>query len=329
MIRAIVLNDCSTQSHWGTRMVMNNLRIGAERIGIEIVRTYRRGFDRWDAMFDRVLERAELVLINGEGTCHHDAPDAARFFAGASRAHEKGVPVVLLNAVWQANPGLTSALRNIDLIYVRESASAADLERAGYHAVVVPDLSLAADLARVNDGFATGPVLVTDGVGYSTSLTLAEMATARGWAFRPMRRWGGGVLVRHPFRAVKIALASGGRVRSLSKDDLGLLQHAPLVVTGRYHGVCLAVLGLRPFLALRSNSHKVEAMAADMGLSDLVLDPGIATADHLLGRVTTYLQDLQDSTWSGEVTKRLHQYLEGARAAQDAMFRSIRALVSR
>ncbi len=326
MIRAVVLNDCSTQSHWGTRLVMNNLRVGARRIGIEILRTYTRGYDRWDAAFDRVLEQVQIVLINGEGTCHHDAPDAARFFAGAARAHQKGLPVVLLNAVWQANPGLVHSLRNVDLIFVRESASAADLEQAGYQAVVVPDLSLAVDLAQAKEEPAAASVLVTDGVGYPASLALGELAAAQGWAFRPMRRWDRGVFVRHPFRAMRVASASNWRVRSLSEKDMGLLRQAPLVVTGRYHGVCLAVLGARPFLALRSNSHKVEAMAADMGLSDLILDSGTVTPHYLMGRVDACLRD---PAWSRAVVERLGRYLGEARTAQATMFSSIRVLASR
>lgn len=49
----------------------------------------------------------------------------------------------------------------------------------------------------------------------------------------------------------------------MGPQDLPQLAGAELVVTGRFHGVCLAIPARRPFLALASNTHKVEGLLAD------------------------------------------------------------------
>ena len=49
------------------------------------------------------------------------------------------------------------------------------------------------------------------------------------------------------------------------------LKSLELYVTGRFHGVCLAAMIGVPFLALSSNSHKIEGILKDMDCSKLLI----------------------------------------------------------
>jgi exopolysaccharide biosynthesis predicted pyruvyltransferase EpsI len=58
-------------------------------------------------------------------------------------------------------------------------------------------------------------------------------------------------------------------------DEWASLPHrigdARVVITGRHHGVCAAIVAGRPFVALASNSHKIEATLEAVGLARLVV----------------------------------------------------------
>ena len=50
------------------------------------------------------------------------------------------------------------------------------------------------------------------------------------------------------------------------------LKSLELYITGRFHGACLAAMTKTPFLALYSNSHKMEGILKDMDCSELLIN---------------------------------------------------------
>ena len=46
------------------------------------------------------------------------------------------------------------------------------------------------------------------------------------------------------------------------------MSESKIVLTGRYHGMCTAIITRTPFLVLNSNSHKVESLLEDIGLGN-------------------------------------------------------------
>jgi hypothetical protein len=86
-----------------------------------------------------------------------------------------------------------------------------------------------------------------------------------------------------------------------------------LIVTGRFHMVCMALLARTPFVALGGNTHKIEGMLGDAGLSD------------------RYFSSLSDSRnplalaeWHDEEVARIDAYLQKARSQISQMFARIR-----
>jgi Polysaccharide pyruvyl transferase len=88
-----------------------------------------------------------------------------------------------------------------------------------------------------------------------------------------------------------------------------------LIVTGRFHLLCMAMLARTPFLALSGNTHKVEGMLEDAGLSN---------------RYFSSLSDGRDplawSEWHDGEAARIEAYLQKARSKIAQMFARIRQL---
>jgi hypothetical protein len=106
--------------------------------------------------------------------------------------------------------------------------------------------------------------LVVDSVDQSVARELLKFAHVRGLPFRVMQDW----RVRENDEHHLL-----GRERTLTWDDLA---GSGVVVSGRFHAVCFALKIGRPFLAVTSNSHKVEALLHDAGLpaAEFILSPG-------------------------------------------------------
>lgn len=48
----------------------------------------------------KVIENVDLLLLNGEGTMHDDAPKALKYAEVVAFAKNQGVKCVLMNYVW-------------------------------------------------------------------------------------------------------------------------------------------------------------------------------------------------------------------------------------
>ena len=64
-------------------------------------------------------------------------------------------------------------------------------------------------------------------------------------------------------------------MQSMHKSSIGAyiswMKSLDLFVTGRFHGVCLAILLNVPFLAFPSNSHKIEGILNDCKSPELLI----------------------------------------------------------
>jgi hypothetical protein len=267
-MRAVVVNDTRPGQHPGCMLVMQQLLNGCHNAGID--RTYTLPIHRrYFSLVKRNILNSDVVIINGEGTMHHDSPGALAVLEAALFAHEFGKPVALINTVWENNNQANALLSCTSLRYARESLSAAEIQKAGFTAKVVPDLVLTctADILFKKPEKVCGPVIVTDDVCWVKALLLARYAKQHGLRFyrmspRPSLR---------SFSAIARwcrLWAEGQRAPQLRLDDINIFRDASMVVTGRFHGVCLAILAQRPFVALSSNTHKIEGLLADAQLGD-------------------------------------------------------------
>lgn len=139
MSKVVLVNDTSLfNTHFGCQLVGQTIREQCARVGLNIIASLPLEYDR-----KRVkpwLQRADLVIINGEGSMHH-----GRHTSLLKLANE--YPCALVNCVYQEN-GRQPALNNFIYVSARESLSANEILNHGVACEVVPDLIFASTLLR-------------------------------------------------------------------------------------------------------------------------------------------------------------------------------------
>ena len=121
-MRVFIANDSSAEGHFGTIMVMESYREQFSRIGIEEV---------------KYPEKADLVVVNGEGSLHHGR---RRDLLEWPSKH----PSVFINAVYDSNPP-DDRMNDFLFVAVRESRSAELLRSQGVQCSVIPDIVITHD----------------------------------------------------------------------------------------------------------------------------------------------------------------------------------------
>jgi hypothetical protein len=224
MTRTHLINDCS-HYHVGSRVV-------AEQI--------RNQMAKW-GMIEASADSAELVIVNGEGSLHHDTPNVRRI-ERAIAATPAAAPVVLINAVWEAQ---SSNLEAIEMAIARETLSARDMDRTGLAPEIrtIPDIALTFHHRPQYQGRAG--LIVLDSVDPITTRHLRSFAEANNGQFIELCEW-----------------------KDTAEALIDLLATADAVVTGRFHGVVFAILAGAPFIAAPSNTWKTRGMMADFGLGE-------------------------------------------------------------
>lgn len=253
---------------------------------------------------------------------HHDRPVPSHLCQAARWARENGKRVVLYNTLWQDNERINDYLDAFDAIYCRDSGSAEAVRQAGGEARVVPDMVFAspfsgtqgdAEGGRDADGAVLPPSnewVVVDSIDRRKSEQLSKFATANGYPFVHMDRIGYERLKK------KLFVRTGGYFRgeSMVSQFLKVLRSGQHVLSGRFHGTCLAmVLGI-PVISVASNTRKLEMLCRDANLpEDLVLKRvprGTAELDRLAGGL-------------GAHQERVREFVADARSRIDSMFDEI------
>jgi hypothetical protein len=127
--RVVVINDTSTRSHHGCARVMRLLLDGLDRHGLEVIARSPARHD-WTSGsgFLATLGRADLVVINAEGTLHHGRPAGAKLLSVIPDMTTRGIPVAVVNALWQDNPQeWAELLSGVALVAARDAQSGAEL----------------------------------------------------------------------------------------------------------------------------------------------------------------------------------------------------------
>lgn len=327
--RVIVMNDTSGRSHHGCAQVMRLLYQGLARHGVQVIHQSPARSD-WtrEKGFAEALASADLVVINGEGTLHHGREAGRTLLNVIPAAKAAGVPVAVINALWQDNPPeWLDLLSGAALIATRDPRSAAEL--AGLDQVrTLPDLSLSAGADP-----QPGPrdrLYVGDSVRWSTRRALALAAKRlKVDAMLPTKTRASGVWTGKPFGPWLSALYHGAapfglpplQLAATEDEYLRLLGRARMHVTGRFHGICLSLVTGTPFLATGSNSWKIEALLADAGLPK---SRGVAEAD-----LASLTQSDLNRPFTPAETQGIAAFLALAQRDSATLFKDLAALAWR
>lgn len=281
---AVIMNDTRRHRHLGCARVMRVIEENLARRGIDVTGRSLLWND-WqnDRRFLAAMDSCDVIVINGEGTLHHGAESGRQILEVVDHPLRGTTPVVLLNALYQGNPvAWRQYIEKVDLLSARDSRSAEELGRAASRPVdVVPDLSLADSSGRLLDEPPRRElVYVGDSVVEEQRELLARASRGSGdvrilpillspHAVRAELPPGVRQL-REGWNRLRDAVSRLGAPRAIwpadEREYLRWLARGRLHVTGRFHAVCLSLVTKTPFLAITSNSWKIEALLEDAGL---------------------------------------------------------------
>lgn len=281
-----LVNDTRYDNHHGGLTVVRNLHLGLARRGWTCTGSLPVSATAGQLRrHRRELAAAQLIVVNGEGSLHHDGRNAGRLYDVCAALLEEARPIALINAVWQDNDPARwkPLLERLAAISVRDRRSQDQLRAMGVAAECAPDLTFY-DYPR----FTAPPRArygCTDSVLKSwTEKVLRLCAQDREIEFltlfakelryrRGFRDWDKAVKYRlYPRLWTAFGLPVPPRYRSLPFADaetaafLGRLASCRAVCVARYHALCFALQQNVPFVAVASNSHKSEALLEEVGL---------------------------------------------------------------
>ena len=254
----LILNDTRrNQGHIGCDEVMNNIFFLCKKNGMNIIGTDLNE-DFFYNEFGENFHDVDAIIINGEGTMHHNQKACSDLIAVARKAKANNIPTYLINTVWQDNK-YEGVSEIFDLIFVRETYSLAELTSCGCDAKVVPDLSLYRR-EKYNELTERGGAIVIDSVKWPVTRALAKYAASNKYKF---------FLMDNLVKKTRIIRLNFYLKRYFSTPDIlsvDQLRKARFVLTGRFHAMCLAMKFGVPFLCIDSNTHKIKGLLQDCGL---------------------------------------------------------------
>jgi len=331
----VLINDTRADLHHGCWRVMRTLEAQLARVGLAVVARAPAHIDwRKDPLIGQAIGKAALVVVNGEGTIHHDRPAGEALLAVGAAARAAGVPSALINASWDANgPAYARALADFTLVSARETRSAAQIQAAGLAARVVPDLSL---FEPVSPPPARAGVGFTDSVLRGVALELEAARRRLGGLALPihfnapglkgdLRNLRDGIAKRDLadpvflVRSVAARLAWRAAETREEADYMARLAALSLLVTGRFHAATFALAAGTPVLAVESNTHKIGATFDDAGLAPWRrIAPADLTPD-LMAAATR---------WERDEEQALADFLADGRRATTALFDDLARLAA-
>lgn len=235
-------------------------------------------FEKWKSIRDRLLssdpdlrrqiEQADLLLVNGEGSIHHNFPRALALLALIDVASELGKPAALINSTIQAMDQvlLSTALRKLRSCHLREPRSLQAI------ADIYPKAFCAADLATLAiDRLAAPPprpssrspkrCLVSAGVLVRPETLRGILATVKEMAYTPtyFSIGDGGETKVSTEACAELGVRHVEASECALENLPALLAEQDIAVCGRHHLILFLMKAGVPFVPLPSNTWKIEA----------------------------------------------------------------------
>lgn len=293
MLKVAVINDTRPTHHFGCLLVMKNLLHLLQQQQMEVAWSWPVSVDwRKHKRKIRSMPEVDAIIINGEGTIHHNrqrkfSQALIDFCEYASQVMKK--PVYVVNATLNQNsPDAYQKLALARAIYVRDRGSLQELNDHDVPGSYVPDLTMAGSPETMTlDTTARQGTLVIDSAIKTDTALLRELADRHDHDFRSMivARPGNARFLRSPRPWVKNIWKWLREDRLVSTDvDVYLQQLATYsgVITGRYHTLTMCLKQRVPFYALASNTPKVFFLLNDVFGDDhrqRTLDDIVANGD--------------------------------------------------
>ncbi|MGA2633262.1 MAG: polysaccharide pyruvyl transferase family protein [Terracidiphilus sp.] len=234
--------------HWGSWLTTTNLEQLLSRVGLTIADRLPLGrLKPVEAVWKRI-EKAGMLVINGEGSVHSGTPTAVALLNSLKMARERNVRVWIVNhGCWNCDE-LIEMYKYADFIAVRDVASFGYLAQHGISARLAADcsfLSAPAQAARRNQ------LLVCSG------LKPPEDSVVRRWA--------------RELKCSRIVLSNDFYPRFSGKktaksgsaeESFRMIASSRFVISSSFHGCIFAAIHAIPFLPVQVSGQPAKTMVA-------------------------------------------------------------------
>jgi hypothetical protein len=261
-MKVMLLNDTSLSPHVGSLAVSAVLDHLISRAGGEVThRVYVTEFkELWrgseaesvaaveQSPITIALASVEAVILNGEGTLHHN--NGLHYLAILAAAQRRGLKTFLINSIFQEITFFQDVIARLDECVCREPLSWAEAITLHSGARMRPDLIVNAEpfWDREHTIDLREKIICTDWHPQRSNdvgITMIDFQRRhQNSFFYPLKHGVQGAI----WRSAKANFAS-----------------AEAVVAARHHAVYLAILAARPCVMLDSNSHKMVALQRMLG----------------------------------------------------------------
>jgi polysaccharide pyruvyl transferase WcaK-like protein len=342
LMSVLVVNDTRVDRHHGCYAVMAAIGelLRRNTLGPVCYWPAHTNF-RECADFVAAVASARLVVVNGEGTIHHDRAAGRRLLEVGAMAREAGARVALINTGWEDNGSdFLQMLEFFDLVAARDTRSAARMALDGMEIRVVPDLSFWYSLAHAPKPCAgrRAGVGFTDNVDRLKSLALERTRRACGGETLAITHGKAGLEgslqflreglglredIRYPLRIASLLNLRRRLWRSATASTdafLANIARLELLVSGRFHACTLALAMGTPVVSQSSNTDKIAALFNDVGLetwrNEIPLNPGA-------------LREARSYGWAKAERVALDAYLARAVTEAERLFTDLAKLAAR
>tara|TARA_R100000687_G_C6415131_1_gene148276 strand:- start:91 stop:1011 length:921 start_codon:yes stop_codon:yes gene_type:complete len=246
-MKIMVFNDTS-DFHDGCRAVMDYLHNDLKENGHIILESVKNG--EFPQYSEKNFKDAEAIVINGEGTMHHDRPLAKWYLELISKAYSLEKKIFLINTVWQQMT-LSKELKKIlqeSYVSVRDIKSQSELNKHNINAHLHLDLSY----------------------------NMKPTGLYPGWDesfFNHLTR--DGVVIgsfSHDYDLRRKNIPSVNIFKDKWEDVISRLSTAEYFITSRHHEMYAACIARCPFYVFRGNSWKNEGFL-DTAACHLAIGP--------------------------------------------------------
>jgi hypothetical protein len=249
-MKTLLLNDTSWY-HCGCKEVIENLK------NYYSPTTLCGNRDELDIS---IIDQHDLVVLNGEGTLHHNAPWAKKFLRYVREAQKLGKQTHLVNTVWQ---GMSDEWKQVaagcDVVEVREVLSQREI---GCPTDVVLDASIHSSV----------PI---------TQANKSEVCLGGDFYKKLSIDW-------EDYTKINIFSAPWNEL-------VNILRNTGVLITGRHHEMYAALKARTRVINVPGNTWKNEGFFHTMGVPELIMTP---TADNIKKTLDGYYDIHWDTLWN-------------------------------
>ena len=277
-MRCILINDTSKTNHFGCKILNLNLRSILKKKKIKIVKICYNS-ENYDYSLEKIKKiDADFILINGEGTIHHDQKEFLNILNLSIFFFKKKIPVYLINStVQKISYKYLKFFKNYRKIYVREKLSKNYLKKYGIFSKVVPDLIFYKKISKIKSTKKFN-LMITDSAIKNDTKKLFEFYNLNksGSFFTPLFFLKNKILKKKTtkikfliyklfyfFFPNKLNVYSIFSLKNY-RNLISKLISSTFLISGRFHMIALSILFKIPFYYTKSNTYKIDGLLKDI-----------------------------------------------------------------